>query len=437
MALFKRAKIPASLLSETIRNTADYDAQLDPAIVCDLRVDDTGSIAALALSGELSTAEGESVEDLDSSMVVPGFVDAHVHLDKAHSWFRGPNPRGEFMDAIKAIRGSRNSWSEEDLLKRADFTLRSAWAYGSSAVRTHVDTDLEFGETSHRAMQQLKEKWAGKITLQTVALTTLDTYSHRGGVRLAEHLKRWGCDRLGGLPVMGAALEDELDQLFHLAKELEMGVDLHVDENGDASTECLKHIAQAVLRHEFPFEVTCGHCCSLSLQEPERQAATVELVKEAGVNIISLPLCNIYLQGRRWAQPDGSGYPRTPNWRGVTQLHEFSEAGVTVACASDNVRDAFYAFGDLDMFEVYIHSIRVGHLDTRLEQSSAFVTKNPAKIMGLEQLGHFDVGCRGDFVVFPARNFSEWLSRPNAPRRVVRRGVFSEAELPDYRELDV
>jgi hypothetical protein len=45
---------------------------------------------------------------------------------------------------------------------------------------------------------------------------------------------------------------------------------------------------------------------------------------------------------------------RTPRWRGVTLLHELKAAGVPVAIASDNTRDQFYAYGDLDMLEVCV-----------------------------------------------------------------------------------
>lgn len=44
---------------------------------------------------------------------------------------------------------------------------------------------------------------------------------------------------------------------------------------------------------------------------------------------------------------------RTPRWRGVTALQELAAAGLAVALASDNTRDQFYAYGDLDMLEVF------------------------------------------------------------------------------------
>ncbi len=51
---------------------------------------------------------------------------------------------------------------------------------------------------------------------------------------------------------------------------------------------------------------------------------------------------------------------RTPRWRGVPLLHELRAAGVPTALASDNTRDQFYAYGDLDMLEVFTQVRRAG-----------------------------------------------------------------------------
>ena len=55
---------------------------------------------------------------------------------------------------------------------------------------------------------------------------------------------------------------------------------------------------------------------------------------------------------RRTQDRDHSGL-RTPRWRGITTLHEARAAGCEVVLASDNTRDQFYAYGDLDMLEVF------------------------------------------------------------------------------------
>jgi cytosine deaminase len=153
-------------------------------------------------------------------------------------------------------------------------------------------------------------------------------------------------------------------------------------------------------------------------------------VREAAIRVVSLPLCNLYLQDRR-----GAGFPRTPHWRGITLVHELLDAGVPVACASDNVRDAFYAYGDLDAAEVLIQSVRLAHLDSRLGASSQLVTSAAADIAGLPGRGRVAPGAPSQLVVFPARSFSEFLSRPGSGRRLVDGEAIREAQPPGYGEL--
>lgn len=209
-------------------------------------------------------------------------------------------------------------------------------------------------------------------------------------------------------------------------------MDLHVDESSLLHAECLRATAEAVLRNDFPYTVTCGHCCSLSLHDDERAASTIDLLRRTDIRVIALPLCNTYLQGRKWT-PDGR--PLSSQWRGLTRVHELMEAGLTVACASDNVRDAFFAWGDYDLLEVFHASVRIGHLDTRLPAAPGVVTTAAAKIMDLPHYGTVGPGAPADLIVTAARSFSEFLARPGAPRRLVHGEGFREAAPPDFREL--
>ena len=113
--------------------------------------------------------------------------------------------------------------------------------------------------------------------------------------------------------------------------------------------------AQAAVRHQFSGRIICGHCCSLSVQTEAAVLETVEAVKAANISVVSLPMCNLYLQDRRQG--------RTPRYRGVTILRELEAAGVQCAIASDNCRDPFFAYGDHDGLEVFTQSARIGHLD--------------------------------------------------------------------------
>jgi cytosine deaminase len=196
----------------------------------------------------------------------------------------------------------------------------------------------------------------------------------------------------------------------------------------DPEVCALRHLAEATLRRGFPGPTVAGHCCSLAAQPEPEMRETLSRVRAAGIAIVSLPMCNLYLQDR---QPG-----RTPRRRGVTVLHEARAAGIPVAVASDNARDPFYAYGDLDMHEVFREAVRIAHLDHPVGDWVKAVTATPAAIMGLTERGRIAPGLPADLVIFDGRSWSEVLSRPEAGRTVLRGGRPIHTTPPAYAELD-
>ncbi len=400
-------------------------------MLCDLTIEGD-RLTAVEPSDANSAPPTRGVVDLEGSLVFPAFIDAHVHLDKTHTWHRAPNRSATFAAALQILWDDKKNWNAADLHRRAGFALRTAWAHGTRVIRTHVDTGLPWAETSHAVMADLRSLWRGRIELQTVPLCGGDVYSAPGGEKVADLALRYGAVALGGFLQMSPELPGQIDHLLALAAERKVGIDLHVDENDNPQAECLRLVAEAVLRTQFPFSVVCGHCCSLAVQEPARQQATIALVKEARIGLISLPQCNLYLQDRR---DPGGPFPRSPRWRGSTLVNDFLDAGVPVACASDNVRDAFHAYGDYDMVEVYAQSVRLAHLDARLADSVRTVTSTAADLVGRPEFGRVAVGAPAHLVVFWARRFSELLSRPGE-RSCVDGEEIQTWTPPDFAELD-
>ena len=126
----------------------------------------------------------------------------------------------------------------------------------------------------------------------------------------------------------------------------------------------------------------------------------------------------------------------TPTSRGVTLLRELAAGGVRTAISSDNTRDPFYAYGDLDGLEVLREGIRIAHLDHPVAAAPALITRNPADIMGLPAHGRIAAGLPANLIVFEGRRWSELYSRPEANRIVLRDGKAVERTLPAYAELD-
>jgi cytosine deaminase len=374
-----------------------------------------------------ATSRQELRHDLKNGIVFPCFVDIHSHLDKGHTCERSPNPDGTFDSALTTVHKDAEHWNEEDVYRRMEFGIKCSYAHGTKALRTHIDSFGEQAAISLGVFKTLQNEWANRVILQAVSLVTLDYYQTPEGIALADRIAEIG-GILGGVVYTHPDLDAQLDAVFTLAKERHLDLDFHTDENTDPSSICLRHIAQAAIRHQFAGKIVCGHCCSLSVQSPESVENTLSLVKQAGIGIVSLPMCNLYLQDRH---PN-----RTPRLRGVTILHELKQQGIPIAVASDNCRDAFYGFGDHDVLEVFTQSVRIAHLDTPYGDSPCTVTKTAADLIGLPTVGRIAIGLPADLVIFKARYFSELLSRSQHDRIILRNGKEIDTKLPDYSELD-
>jgi cytosine deaminase len=374
-------------------------------------------------------AEGQPIGiDMAGAMVLPAFVDMHTHLDKGHIWPRSPNPDGTFIGALNTVFADRTArWSAEDVRARMDFALRSAFAHGTCAIRTHLDSLPPQDRVSFPVFRELREDWAGRIELQASCLVGCEQVSEDGPFRQTADIVAQSGGVLGMVTYPVAGLEDQLAAFFRLATERGLHADFHVDETMDAASETLRLIAETVLATGFDAPVTVGHCCSLSTQDEARAMSTLDLVAKAKINVVSLPMCNLYLQDRH--------ANRTPRGRGITLVHEMKARGINVSFASDNTRDPFYAYGDLDMVEVMREATRIGHLDhTGTDWPLSFST-NPAKACGLAAPS-LQPGAPADLVIFKARSWTELFARPGSDRIVIRSGRQIDRTLPDYSELD-
>lgn len=416
----RSATLPSVLSPE------DSGAVKDGLCAADLVISD-GRIEAVLRAGS-APADIDGV-DLEDRMVWPCFTDMHTHIDKGHIWDRQPNPSGDFDGALSAVRADREAnWHAKDVETRMDFSLRCAYAHGTNLLRTHIDSLAPQHRISFEVFSDMRMRWSDRIKLQAVALFPIDAIDDDTYFSDLVNVVAAHGGLLGGVTYPMPDLDSRLDRLFQAASGKGLDVDLHVDETQDASVLTLAAIADAKLRNGFEGAVTVGHCCSLARQDENTAAATIAKVKQAGLSVVSLPMCNMYLQDRH------SG--RTPRSRGITLLHELMAADIPVAVASDNTRDPFYAYGDLDMVEVFREAVRIAHLDHPLDDAAKLVTRVPADILQEPGAGRIAEGRAADLVLFNARTWSEFLSRPQADRIVMRNGMGIDRRLPDYRELD-
>jgi cytosine deaminase len=420
--VLKRARVLGRSLPEPVG-----PLDIDGFALVDILVDED-VIAKIAPHGAVDFGETPEVA-MTGRIVLPLFVDVHTHLDKGHIWRRKRNPVGDFPSALAATVEDRSAnWSAADVAARMEFSLRCAYAHGTTAIRTHIDSVGPQTRISWPVLAEARERWRGRIDLQASPLFTIDQMANAThGADIEAMLDACGSGILGAALRMEPDLRDELSVLFKLAERKGWELDFHVDESSDPAARSLKVIADVAIERRFARPILVGHCCSLALQEDDERQRAIDAVARASLSVVSLPMCNMFLQDRQAG--------RTPRWRGVTALHELKRAGVNVMIASDNTRDPFYAYGDLDMMEIWREGVRILHLDYPFADWAPVVSAAPAEAMGLD-LGVLRPGGRADMILTRARDFPELLSRPQSDRIVVRNGEASRATLPDYAELD-
>ncbi|TIP36638.1 MAG: cytosine deaminase, partial [Mesorhizobium sp.] len=189
---------------------ASFDA--DGFALADIAVAD-GKIASIIAHGKAEPPF--DAIDLGGRIVLPCFVDCHTHIDKGHIWPRKPNPDGTFIGALNATAADRTArWSAEDVARRMDFSLRSAYAHGTRALRTHLDSVAPQEEISWPVFETMREKWRGRIELQAACLLGIEGVRDKAWFeRLAKRVAA-AKGVLGVVTYMVPDLEELLDKVF-------------------------------------------------------------------------------------------------------------------------------------------------------------------------------------------------------------------------------
>lgn len=352
------------------------------------------------------------VIDAEGYMLLPGPVEPHAHLDKALIAARVPNPTEDLPGAIEAIISAYPTMTADDVAARSRRALIEAVRSGYTAVRSHADCRVGIGNSSIEALAGVKAEVQEFLDLQIVALAGLVTDPEAGAQdrRILEESIGLGADLIGGVPSLEPDPSGSVATLLDIAEEAGVGVDLHVDETLDPSMDMLRVLAEEVLHRGFDFPVTASHCVSLGMQDPRTVAATSGLVAEAGINVVTLPQTNLYLQGR--------GHDRAKP-RGLTAVRALMDAGVNVVGGSDNWRDPFNPMGRIDPMETAALLITAGHL--LIEEAYMAVSNRGRRAMGLPEVAIIP-GAPADLLCIRGSSLADAIARGAEDRMVFRRG---------------
>jgi cytosine deaminase len=372
--------------------------------------------------------------DAEGRMAVPGFVEPHIHLDKALISERAPvNVSGTLSEAIEILWEIKRNYTVDEIAERASRVIVRAIENGVSRLRSHVDVDPIGGTRPAEGLIGARERFRDLVDIQIVAFPQEGIIRSPGTEALMRDVMKRGVDVVGGMPFNEASPQDSrrhIEIVFEIAREFNADIDMHVDETDDPAARTLEVLAELTIANRWQGRVTAGHTCALASYPRSYADHVIGRLHEANINMIANPATNLMLQGRL------DDYPKR---RGVTQVKELLAAGVNVACGQDCVHDTFYPFGQNDPLEIAFLLCHASQMSQPSEILTVMdmVTNNGAKALRVPDF-RVAVGGVADLVVLEARDAREAFAT-RAPRRwVIRKGrLIAEGKVEMHHYFDL
>ena len=359
------------------------------------------------IKANLAPYDGEEVIDGKENLLLPPFVDSHVHLDATLTagqpeW----NETGTLFDGIRIWSERKQDLTKEDVKSRAKKTLLNMVGHGIQHVRSHVDvTDPHL--IAARALLELREELKDQIYLQLVAFPQEGILSYPHGRELMEQAIREGLDVVGGIPHFEFTTEygwQSVHFLMALADKYDRLVDVHCDEIDDPASRNLEVLATEAYERGMKDRVTASHTTAMGSYNDAYTYKLFHLLKMSDINFVSNPLVNVHLGGR---------FDTYPKRRGVTRIKELTGAGINVSCGEDDIQDPWNPLGNGNMLDAVMMGVYIAHLMGyhQLQDAFNYVTYNGAKTLHISDDYGIEVGKPANCILLNAHDFYNALNK--------------------------
>ncbi|MFL6059839.1 MAG: amidohydrolase family protein [Marmoricola sp.] len=362
----------------------------------------------------ITPAGGAGDVDLGGALVLPGLVEAHLHLEKAYLMDRMPREASSLAEAIELTAALKSTFTPADIRGRSLRVLRAALSCGVTTVRAQVELDDTLGLMAIETVLSLREEVRDLVDLQVVAFPQEGLTSQRRAHALHAAAIELGADVVGGIPYVDDDPAEHLDLVFALAERTGRPLDFHVDFSDDPAQLDVVGIAERTVAHGLQGRVTVGHLTSLGSVETDQARRIADLIARAGISVVVLPATDLYLNGR--------GDTVAPR-RGLAPVRLLLEAGVNVALSTNNVQNAFTPFGRGRITDTATLLAALCHFGSLAEAELVveMMTDRAATAVGLTEHALVEGG-PATFAVFDARTARDLLGDADRAITVVKDG---------------
>ncbi|MBP1886500.1 amidohydrolase family protein [Sinorhizobium mexicanum] len=359
-----------------------------------------GRIASIG-SGE---PENVKVEDGNGAIAIPGFVEAHAHLDKSlwgmgwHAHQAGPT----LEDKISTERRLRREL-DIDPRRQSARQVALAASHGTTAIRSHVDVDTDQKLWCFEGVAETRQHFRDVVDMEIVAFPQSGMMIRPGTLELMDAALAAGADVVGGLDPCGIDRDPkgQLDAVFGLAEKHGKPIDIHLHEPDALGAFSLELIIERTRALGMRGKVTVSHAFCLGMTDRLRVNALVEQLAREDIAI---------------ATTAPAGWP-------APAADELRRAGVRLCAGSDGIRDTWGPYGNLDMLEraLFIGLRNNFRNDSDVEYALHVCTQGGADVLKLESYGLHE-GAHADLVLIDAETIPEAVAARPKRKLVLKRG---------------
>lgn len=353
-------------------------------------------------------ADCDKVIDLEGKLVIPPYVDSHLHLDYVFvagdglGDGSGDSKSGTLFEAINRWPEIKKNQTVEQVKERIYKGLYEEISHGVQAIRTHIDvTDKKL--TALKAALEVREEVKDKVDLQIVSFPQNGMLRFDGGEELVEEGLKMGADCVGGIPHYELAREfgeKSIYKIVELAVKYDKMIDVHCDETDDIHSRFIEILNALVTIEGIGEKTAASHTCSFGSVNDTFAYRMMDLFKSSKINFISNPTENAYLQGRQ------DTYPKR---RGLTRVKEFMENDINVCFGQDSINDPWYPLGNGNLMNILDNGIHLAQTMSLPEIYDVLdlVTINGAKTLNITDKYGIEAGKPANFLVLNAPNAFE------------------------------
>lgn len=330
-----------------------------------------GRIAAIA-----PALRCEAVEEVDAegAYAFSGFVDSHVHLDKACILDRCAICEGTLAEAVRETARAKTGFTVEDVHARAVRVVEQAVCHGTTRMRSFVEIDPRAGFRAFEALKQVKAEYAFALDIELCAFAQEGLTQEPETLAMLDRALAEGADLVGGCPYTDPDPARHVALVFDLAEKHGVAVDFHLDFDLDPAHTDLPAVIAETERRGWGGRVSIGHVTNLSAMPPDAVDAIGRRLAKAGIALTVLPATDLFLTGR-------AAQAFVP--RGVAPAHRLAAAGVVVTAATNNVLNPFTPYGDASLIRMANLYANVAQLsrDEDMRLAFAMVSSRAARLM--------------------------------------------------------